>query len=237
MLTARDHDPDEVHKEKVEPEVERLRSRISLAPDKVIESTSCIIQNVPIKLPSADQHLQRVSHRMSRHNHACHNQAARSPERRRHALHAQHERILRQVSAIAERVLFPELPKDCLFLAHVGEVHGIVAFEDQVNETREDEPHGREELDAVEFGRNGLAYDVGCAEKDGAGAEEDGEEVRDGVLVCDVAVDQSIERVVGVGRVGDGRGGIFDHVGGVVHRCGWSEGLARWVVADVRKGS
>ena len=50
-------------------------------------------------------------------------------------LHAEHEGVLGQVSGVAKTVLLPQLSKQVLLLAHGAEVFGVVALEEEVDET------------------------------------------------------------------------------------------------------
>lgn len=198
ILTTGNHDPDEVHEEEVEPKVKQLRPRVGDAHDHVVKCAGCKVKHIAVELPKAHERLQRKPPRTPQDHHRSHHQASRSPASSRDRLHAQHKRVVCQVPTIRKRILFPHLPNQGLVRSQVGEVQGVVAFEEDVYAARKDKPHDRDELGGAERGLDALGDEVGGCEEGGAGAEEDAEEVRDGGLVGEVADDCGIERVVGV---------------------------------------
>jgi len=54
-------------------------------------------------------------------------------------------------------------------------VQSVIAFEEEVDGARQDEPHYRDEVASAEFGVESVSYEVGAGEEGGADAEEDGE--------------------------------------------------------------
>jgi hypothetical protein len=211
-LTSRDDHPDGVHENEVEVEVERLGPGVAQAVDNVLKVGGSVVKNVAVDLAKTDQTLQREPQRVTGENHGRNKQASRSPGDRSNALHAQHKGVLREVAAVRERVLFPHLSDPRLVCANVKDVHDVVSFEEDVNAAGEDEPQQGEELGFGEVGLQALGDEVGAAEEDGAGAEEDGEDGGHAGLVGDVARDGGAQRVVVVGRVGQDLAGVAGQV-------------------------
>jgi hypothetical protein len=211
-LTSRDDHPDGVHENEVEVEVEGLGPGVAQAIDDVLKVGSSVVQNVAVNLAKTDQTLQREPQRVTSKDHGRDKQASRSPGDRSDALHAQHKGVLREVAAVRERVLFPHLSNPCLVCANVKDIHDVVSFEEDVDAAGEDEPQQGEELGFGEVGLQALGDEVGAAEEDGAGAEEDGEDGGHAGLVGDVARDGGAQRVVVVGRVGEDLAGIARQV-------------------------
>jgi hypothetical protein len=61
FLTARNHDPDEVHEKEVEPEIICFWPAICQILVVVIEHAGCIVKNIAIYLAQRHQSLKRVS--------------------------------------------------------------------------------------------------------------------------------------------------------------------------------
>lgn len=211
-LTSRNDHPDGVHENEVEVEVERLGPGVAQAVDNVLKVGSAVVQDVAVDLAKTDQTLQREPQRVTGKDHGRDEQASRSPGDRGDALHAQHKGVLREVAAVRERVLFPHLSNPRLVCANVKNVHDVIAFEEDVDATGEDEPEQGEELGAREVGLQALGDEVGAAEEDCAGAEEDGQDGGHAGLVGDVARDGGAQRVVVVGRVGEDLAGVAGQV-------------------------
>ena len=145
-LTAWYNDPKEVHQNEVKPEVKGLRSRVRYASNIVVEETCRIIKDISIELAHADQHLQRIPHRMPRHNERGNQQTSRSPEQCSDTLHAKDKRVLRQVPRVRECILLPHLAEEGLLRSQSRVICCIVSFEEDMDRPREDEPHYREQF-------------------------------------------------------------------------------------------
>lgn len=78
-LTAWEHHPNEVHEKVVTPEVEKLGARINNVLVVEVKGMGCIVQNEAIYLTNTDNDLERVAKWMCGGNHACHDEAERSP--------------------------------------------------------------------------------------------------------------------------------------------------------------
>ena len=78
-LTRRDNDPDEVHEEIVEPEVESLWSAVCDISVVMVEGVGCIVEDQSIHLANADDDLERVSKRVRGRNKYRNHEADWSP--------------------------------------------------------------------------------------------------------------------------------------------------------------
>lgn len=164
----------------------------------VVEEARGIVKNVAIELPQRDNQLQRVPQRMPQNDHGSHNYAAGSPEDRGHRLHAQDESIIGQVSRVRESVLLPHLADERLLGPQCCVVASIVTFEKDVNRSREDKPHGRDQFLSGQVGLHLLGHEVGCREEDEAGPEENGEQGYNAPFVCSISSNVAADGIVWV---------------------------------------
>lgn len=173
---------------------------------------SAIVKNVAVDLAQADESLKWESQWVPEDDHCGDKKAARSPRDRGDALHAQNKGVLRQVAAVRERILFPHLSNPRLVGSNVQHVEDVVSLEEDVDGAGEDKPHGCQKLDIGKVGLQTLRDDMGCAEEDGAGTEEDSKNLSYAGLVGDPTLNGRAQWVVGVGGLRKNVGSIVGEV-------------------------
>lgn len=92
-LTSRNHDPEEVHQNEVEPKVKRFRSRVRDTHQVMVEEAGRIVQSISVELSNRHDQLYRIPQRMSSDDQTGDSKASRSPAYGGHGLHAQHKGI------------------------------------------------------------------------------------------------------------------------------------------------
>ena len=78
-LTAREHHPDEVHKEVIPPEIQELRARVCDLLIVVVEHAGGIVEDESVDLADADDDLERVAERMRGGYEGGYDEAERPP--------------------------------------------------------------------------------------------------------------------------------------------------------------
>ena len=99
----------------------------------LIEPISAIVQQIAVELARRHERLDGVAVGRVGYDQPRREERERTPQEGRHRLHAQHERVARQVARVRHAVFFPELPEEVLAPGHAGVVNAEVAFEEEVD--------------------------------------------------------------------------------------------------------
>ena len=132
-LTSRNNNPKSIQQHKIPVKIISFGSRILNPIYQIVKRTRAIVQYIPVKLPSRDDYLQRVSERIVRSDERGEEERQWTPAPGCNGLHGHDKGVRSEIPRIRHGVFFPELGEEVLGARKGSEVQGIVAFKEEVD--------------------------------------------------------------------------------------------------------